>query len=523
MRQAIVLSILLSFMSFLNHAAAAQSTVHFTIDAQRDVHPISRFIYGANQLIGPQWTHATFERFGGNRTTAYNWITNASNAGRDWHCISDDYFSGKTPGAPIAAMLRNAFDRDAGALITVPINGYVAADENGDDVRTSGPNFLQTRFHQSVPAKGAPFTLTPDPNAPVVYQDEFVNWVKANFPYGQTDASRAIWFTLDNEPDIWAGSHPEVHPKKTTYAELIEKTIAYATAIKNVEPNALVFGPANYGWNGYVSLQDAPDRQGRDFHIFYLKEMAKASAAAGKRLIDAVDIHYYPEATGGGVRVTSQKSTPPIVAARLQSPRSLWDPDYMETSWITKKIHRPIEVIPELQDKIAANYPGTKIAISEYNFGGSGDISGGIAEADVLGIFGRTGVFSANEWPGIPTEPYIDGGFAMYRDFDGQDGSFGDTSISATTDDVPDTSIYASLDSANPNRMVLVAINKTDHAITADVQLKDGKPFRTAEVYQLIGNDPSPVRAGQMPVIDPGHFTYTMPAYSVSTINLIAP
>jgi hypothetical protein len=71
--------------------------------------------------------------------------------------------------------------------------------------------------------------------------------------------------------------------------------------------------------------------------------------------------------------------------------------------------------------------------------------------------------------------------------------------------------------------MVLVAINKTDHAITADVQLKDGKPFRTAEVYQLIGNDPSPVRAGQMPVIDPGHFTYTMPAYSVSTINLIAP
>ncbi|MGD0464740.1 MAG: glycoside hydrolase family 44 protein [Tepidisphaeraceae bacterium] len=522
MRRVIFLSILLGF---IGQAALAQNIVHFTIDAQRDVHPISRLIYGVNQPIGQQWTHATFERFGGNRTTEYNWITNASNAGTDWHCISDDYYPGKTPGAAIASLLKNASDHNAGALITVPIIGYVAADENGDDVRTSGPNYLQTRFHQSAPVKGAPFTPTPDPNAPVVYQDEFVNWVKVNYPYGQTDANRPIWFTLDNEPDIWAENHREVHPKKTTYAELIERTIAYATAIKNVEPNALVFGPANYGWNGYVSLQDALDRQGRDFHIFYLQEMAKASAAAGKRLIDAVDIHYYPEATGGGVRVITPDSAPAVVAARLQAPRSLWDPDYMETSWITKKIHRPIEVIPELQDKITVNFPGTKIAISEYNFGGGGDISGGIAEADVLGIFGRTGVFSANEWTNAAPEPFIfiDVGFAMFRDFDGKDGSFGDTSISAITDNVPDTSIYASLDSANPNRMVLVAINKTGHAITADVRLKGSKPLSSAVVYQLTSNNPSPVSAGSMPVNDPTHFTYTMPAYSVSTINLVAP
>jgi hypothetical protein len=519
MRQALVLSVLLAFVG---DAASAPGAVHFTIDAQRDVHPISRLIYGVNQQIGDQWTNATFERFGGNRTSEYNWITNASNAGKDWYFINDNFFQGTALAAPIVAMLRNSADHDAGALITVPMIGYVSADENGDDVHKSGANYLQTRFHREAPVKGAPFTLNPDPNAPVVYQDEFVNWIKVKFPYGQTDANRPIWFTLDNEPDLWAESHPEVHPKKCTYAELIEKTTAYATAIKKVEPNVLVYGPANYGWNGFTTLQNAPDADGRDFQEFYLQQMAQASAAAGKRLIDALDIHYYPEATGGGLRIIVPDSTPAVVAARLQTPRSLWDPDYIETSWITKNTPLPLETIPRLQTKIAENYPGTKLAISEYNYGGPHDISGGIAEADVLGIFGRSGVFSANEWALLPEEAYIAGGFAMYRDFDGKNGSFGDTSISATTDDVPDTSVYASLDSANPNRMVLVAINKTSHPITADIQIRGGKSYIIAQVYHLTGKNPAPVNVGQTRLGVPAHFGYTMPAYSVSTINLLA-
>jgi len=510
--------------SFLSGPVWAQSVVHFTIDARKDVKPISRLIYGVNLPIDAAWANATFVRFGGNRTTAYNWITNASNAGADYQFQNDPFFPGRTPGAPIAALLKNAYAHNAAALITVPINGYVSADEKTDgDVRKSGPNYLQTRFHREAPAKGAPFTLTPDPNAPVVYQDEFVNWVRTNYPYGQTDPDRPIFFELDNEPDIWLATHAEVHPAKTTYAEMVQKTIAYATAIKNVEPKALIFAPVNYGWNGYVSLQDAPDANSRDFQVFYLQQLARAGAAAGKRLLDVLDVHYYPEATGGGVRVTTEKSNPDIVAARLQSPRSLWDPAYIETSWLTKKWPKPLNAIPTLQMKIAENYPGTKLSISEYNYGGGGDISGGIAEADVLGIYGRGGVYSANEWPGASIEPYTSGGFEMYRNFDGKNGSFGDTSISAATDDVPDTSVYASLDSSDPNRMVIVAINKTDHPIRANLQLNNGKPFAIGNVYQLTRSSPRPVHAGQISLKDPTNFGYTMPAYSVSTIVLVAP
>ena len=55
-------------------------------------------------------------------------------------------------------------------LLTIPTNGYVSADKlgNGDvryingDTRYPDPNYLQTRFKQSLPVKGSAFSLTPN-------------------------------------------------------------------------------------------------------------------------------------------------------------------------------------------------------------------------------------------------------------------------------------------------------------------------------------------------------------------------
>ena len=38
--------------------------------------------------------------------------------------------------------------------------------------------------------------------------------------------------SLDNEPDLWSSTHAEVHPSAVTYAELANRNIDYATAIK---------------------------------------------------------------------------------------------------------------------------------------------------------------------------------------------------------------------------------------------------------------------------------------------------
>ena len=52
----------------------------------QDVHAISRFIYGMNGWNGSgRPANLTLSRSGGNRMTAYNWETNASNAGSDYY------------------------------------------------------------------------------------------------------------------------------------------------------------------------------------------------------------------------------------------------------------------------------------------------------------------------------------------------------------------------------------------------------------------------------------------------------
>lgn len=515
----------LGAVAWAQPAPAPTAEVRFVIDATRDVKPISRFIYGTNDMGAvTKDTHGLFTslRIGGNRTTAYNWTNNASNAGSDWHYQNDDFMGGgDTPGGGMMPTLDAAHKAGAACIMTVPMAGYVSFDKRTANVRQNGADYLQKNFRPEVAAKNAPFTLTPDPDAPAVYEDEFVNWVKTKYPYGFTEQGPPIWFMLDNEPDIWSGTHAEIHPKKLTYAELISKTIDYSTAIKNVAPDTLVFGAVNYGYNGMITLQDAPDGGGRDFQTTFLAAMAQAERKAGHRLLDVLDYHWYSEATGGGVRVNEKNDSPAVVAARIQAPRSMWDPKYVETSWITTDhLHGPIHMIPTVLDKIAKNYPNTKLSISEYNFGGAHHISGAIATADALGIFGRYGIFNANEWPLDDKETFIIAAFRMYRDFDGNHGKFGDTSVFARTDDDASTSVYASKDSEHPGTMTVVAINKTDHPIAADLSLQNAPSFSDAQVYVLSGTSPEPRAAGSVQLANAARVNYTLPPMSVTTLRL---
>jgi len=63
-------------------------------------------------------------RVGGNRLTAYNWETNASNAGSDYLYENDDYLSASNvSGYPMQQAAQAASDAGASILMTVPIAG----------------------------------------------------------------------------------------------------------------------------------------------------------------------------------------------------------------------------------------------------------------------------------------------------------------------------------------------------------------------------------------------------------------
>jgi len=492
--------------------------VTLTIDVSKDVHPISPLIYGLNgadaaTLAG---TKATVLRMGGNRWTAYNWENNASNAGSDYCFQNDGLLSASNaPGAAVQPTLTQAASAGAAAIVTVPIVDYVSADKNGGcDVRNSGANYLQTRFRQNKSTKPSALSTTPDAGDAFVYTDEYVNWLK------QTNPGANVVFSLDNEPDLWSSTHAEVHPSPVTYAELGNRTIDFASAIKRVWPAAKVLGPVSYGFYGFQTLQGATDASADgNFLDWYLTRMSAAGTAAGQRLVDDLDLHWYPEATGGGVRITDPGGGAATVAAREQAPRSLWDPAYVEDSWITSSYgYGAIRLIPRTQGRIDAHYPGTGLAFTEWNYGGGGDISGGIASADVLGIFGRERVDIATFWPLNGNETYSYGAFRAFRNYDGAGGHVGDTSVRATTSDAGLTSVYATMDAANHNRVVLVVINKATTATTAALLLTAEVKFTKAKVFTLTSASATPQAAAGINVAAQNAFNYTMPAQSISII-----
>ena len=500
--------------------------VRMTVRGDLPRRPISPFIYGWNS---PDWRRArgvTFVRVGGNRMTAWNWENNASNAGSDYMFQNDGYLCQTTgcdrPGEVARRAVDDAFAHASSIVLTLPMAGYVAADtRGGGDVRASGASYLTTRFRRSVARKGSAFANPPSLTDDVVYQDEFVDWVNHTWP----DASRggrSIFYELDNEPDLWSSTHAEIHPARATYAEMLSRTTELAAAVKAVTPTAVVFGPVSYGWQGYVNLQDAPDAAGRDFLDTYLTGLRDASERAGRRLVDVLDLHWYPEAQGGGVRITADGATTALADARVQAPRSLWDSAYTETSWITMwSTHGPIALLPRLQAKIDARWPGTRVALSEYYYGGGADISGGVAEADALGVFGREGVFAANVWHiGSTDDRYIYAALAMFRDYDGAGGAFGDTSLRATVDDDARTAVYASADAAGTARMVVVAINRSRAAITASLTVTDTRRYTRAEAWQLTATAASPQRAADLTATAANAFRVVLPAMSVTTLVL---
>jgi len=501
--------------------------------------PISPYIYGTNFYSGntsPQ-PNFTLDRDGGNRWTAYNWETNASNAGSDYIYNNDNYLSSSNvPAEAVRSFI--AGDQGAGlaSLVTFQLQGYVSADESGPVLRPF-PNL--TRFKQVIEKKStkdaAPFTTIPPTGDAYVYMDEFAWALDQKFSgLGIFGASpvHPTFVSLDNEPDLWNSTHEEVQGStNVSSTNFINKTVTLAEALKDQFPSVVIFGPVNYGFNGIYSWQGelSPSWTGTNwFADKYLAGIKTASTTYGKPVVDVYDFHWYSEATDGTTRVTNMTSstlTDPQIQAIVQSPRSLWDSTFTETSWITQSVTggAPIQILNRLQAKIAAENPGMKISITEYENGGFNHIAGTIAQADNLGIFGSMGLFAANFWPPSGTYSYTLAGFRAFRGFDGANANFGDTSLQATSSAVQNVVVYASSDSTTPGHVVFVAINRSN---ATKVTAINGQALSgAAHLYQMTAATAAgqtvvqPVSIGTMSVSG-SSLTITLPAYSVTTIDV---
>ncbi|MBN1764732.1 MAG: hypothetical protein JW860_05695 [Sedimentisphaerales bacterium] len=548
MRNLYLIPVVLACACLLPTITFGVVNVTYTINTETGQAPISPYIYGTN------WgsiDDATIKRSGGNRLTGYNWENNFSNAGADWYHHSDRYLVQNLPYAQqtIPGIMLNSFHDAAlllgqASIVTLQMAGYVSADDYGTvDYAERAPS---ARWKEVVYAKGAPFCSpydNPDTSDNYVYMDECVNFLVNEYGYAN-EPDGVKFYCLDNEPALWSdgadgATHPRLHPAKPTCVELRDKSIALSTAVKDVDPYAQILGPVLYGFSAYKSFQGATDwsseGSGYDWFIsYYLDKMEAASVTAGKRLLDILDVHWYPEAYDGPpftynesttTRITnSSVHTSAMYEARMQAPRTLWDTEYVgyngENSWVNEWNSSYLPILPKLQSSITTYYPGTKLSITEYAYGGEDHWSGGIATTDVLGIYGKYGVYIATYW-GDGT--YVDAALKIYRNYDGSQSTFGDTKVTASMSDKVNSSVYGSVDSDLDTELHLIVLNKNlTESINGTFNVSSPQTFTSGRVWAFDDASYNISEITPISTITSNSFSYTIPPLTACHIVLEA-
>ena len=555
---------LLGLLAACAAPGALAATVNVSVDTALDRRPIDPHIYGANfasaaQLADPGYT---VNRWGGNATTRYNWQSDVSNRGYDYVFLNvaqgdgsnlpDDSTAnqflatalaagaqplltvgtiGWTPlalrekryGFSIAkygAQLQNAcpFDCDGGrgeCSTAQNLTGFCVDQPTGPDLIV-GNDPTDTSF-----ATGAQWTR------------DWVTHLKAR--HGGAAGGGVRFYALDNEVMLWNSTHRDVHPAPPTYDEIWQKTVAHATAIKAEDPAAKVFGPVTWGYcDLFTSAADGClDGADRDAHgdlpfvRWYLRQVCAHRQQTGVRLVDYLDLHYYPQGAdlidfnGDNLGVSE---SPAVAARRLRSVKELYDPAWVAESWFAdlgdfdaNHYDKP-QFLRRVRAWIDAECPGTKLAVTEYNWGPDQGASSALAQAEVLAVFGREGVDLATRWSVPAAGSRVERAFRLFLDYDGNGARVVGDSVRATSSNIDLLGAYA-VDRPG-ERLMLVLINKDTVSTTAQLAFASALngPYT---VYRFdAASDVGPAGNG---TVAGTALTLSLPPRSASLVVLPAP
>lgn len=455
---------------------AGNLPVTITVDAAQNQHPISPGIYGVAFASAAQLAelNAPLNRSGGNAETRYNWQLNAHNRGGDWYFESIDD-GNATAGASGDSLVSDSKSSGAEPLLTIPMIGWapkLGANRGklaSYSIAKYGPQTDADKSWMPDAGNGKSATnngasiIWNDPNDANIPVDSSYqrSWLQhLTNRWGCSTNGGVKYYLMDNEHSIWFQTHQDVHPTGPTMAEIRDKILDYARMVKALDPNALILGPEEWGWGGYIysgydqwyggSHPDRAANGNQDYMPWLLSQLHQHDTNDHERLLDYFTLHCYPQSGEYGNDVSTS-----MQLTRNRSTRQLWDTTYVDPSWISSIVM----LIPRMKAWVATNYPGTKIGITEYDWGAESHINGATAQADILGIFGREGLDLATRWTTPDASTLTFAAMKLYRNYDGNNSTFGDTSILAAAPNPDNVSAFAAARSSD-GALTVVVINK---------------------------------------------------------------
>lgn len=523
------------------------------------IYGLNAYVYTGNGSLTGIGMHdgdinSTSFRFGGDANSTYNWEINRdtssdnschnpipdivyqtnsnpsyySNHNNAWIPFVAGNGNSSTPAGAILKMVDDAEDFGVYPLVQITGFPYVAGDDDGClAAEYCGNPAGSGRFKKVEITKPTALSLNPDTNDGFVYADEEINYL-INKAGDSSTPGGIKGYCLENEPGIWWNTHVCLHPDMVSCGEILSTNINIAKRVKQLDPNAETYGPAAYGFSEYVQLtinknfewntpgyypadwdtynmSDVPGYDASNYNYMtwlasYLRQMKIASDNFGSRLLDVLDVHYYivDEDEGGNIR---------------QDSRSFWDPTYAENTWIVNDVlgGQPMNLLHNFHKLIDDFYPDTKLSMTEWgHFDTANGMPAAIYISDVLGAFGKNDVYSSNYFGRV--YGYLAGAFRIYRNYDGNNGKFGNTSVGSTSSNNSLVTAYGSIQNDSEGNLHIVLINRSTSAQNVNVSASTQQAnYTQAAVYALLNNSNGAISSqGEINNIAGNSFTYTL-------------
>lgn len=518
--------------------AAAATQIAVTVNVLANRHPISTYVYGgAFPQDAPTITDSglTVVRWGGNAASTYNWQLGTDNADNDYY-FEDFTFNGfsslstETGVSDSTTWIQDVQGAGSNPLMTMVMLPWVAQSPETPGAPPAGNGHwsfsvakygaqCSTDFYNNDAGNGlktdCTTELTADPtdayfpllddsgqacsSGNCVYREPWATALAAAFNGGNTPH----FYNMDNEIDIWGGTHFDIHPQQSGYSELANTYLLEANNLKTWDPAAIRLGPVSCCWYFYWNLNSTTDDKathaGIDFLPWWLNQIAWSDEVSGTRSLDVFDIHAYPDGpdTAGWTQAQLQ-----ALAVRIY--RDYWDPTYTsEATYIQNNGFsiEPLEPIPfripRMRAIVNSIYPGTQFSITEWSaaFAGESDFSTAIGDADAYGILGRERVYLASRWTApSPTNPNYEA-LKLFTNYDGAHHGFGTTSVLDTNNGNPSLfSSYAALNSAG-TAMTLLVLNKDPQNSASVMFTLTGFTPSSVVSYTLAPSSPTSITA----------------------------
>jgi hypothetical protein len=507
-------------------ACETPATTGIVVDATSQLTTISPAIYGVALDSDDSMQIAALNRWGGDSSGTYNWKNDVFNTGADWNCAN--YGGGLFTSPSPDPSLSNSADqfvhynqsKAADTLMTIPITGWLGNVVTPNNSPSSCAGSTQNTAYccSSIGTSESILVDKGSANLDTSYMSSWVQHLVSTF--GTAASGGVKYYQLDNEPDNWqylrADVYPSLYPPGTACEsfyttisqvgtsitqDFINRTMAYAAAVKSADPTTNVLFMSTESPLDLIALSDLECGAPGSYTVAssliaqILALGAQHEASTKQRILDCVDMHY-PVNDG------------------LTATQALWDTSVSVVGQPT--------VFPHIQGWINANYPGTGICVSEYNWSNdTTDTATAVEEADILGMFGRYGVRLAAYWTslvnnGTPKPAY--NGMAMYRNYDGHGGKFGSVSVGAASSNAG-VNAYAAIDSAMaPTTLWVMLVNVSGAAQdNLSITMQNFTAGGSAQVFQS-SNGAAPAASASATVSGNTISGFSLPSGSVALL-----